>query len=287
VILWADTFNNYFHPQTAKAAVAVLEAAGYQVDTPRPWLCCGRPLYDYGMLDLAKHTLRRTLEALRPDIRAGVPLIGLEPSCTATFRDELVNLFPADEDAKRLQQQTFLLGEFFQQEMSDYQFPQLQGKALVQVHCHHNAIMGVQAEQELLGKLGLDYEILDSGCCGMAGSFGFEEGDRYEVSMQCGERVLLPAVRHAPPGTLLIADGFSCREQIAQATDRHALHVAQVMHLALQERGQGQVMTYPEAGYVEQTRREHRQAQLRTAFFAGALLAGGAVAWMRRNGRTS
>lgn len=287
VILWADTFNNYFHPQTAKAAVAVLEAAGYQVNVPQAWLCCGRPLYDYGMLDLAKHTLRQTLDALRTDIRAGVPVIGLEPSCAATFRDELVNLFSHDEDAKRLQQQTFLLSEFFQQKASDYQFPQLQGKALVQAHCHHKAIMGVDAEQELLAKLGLDYEILDSGCCGMAGSFGFEEGDRYEVAMQCGERVLLPTVRSAPSDTMLIADGFSCREQIAQATDRQALHVAQVMQMALQARGQKQVISYPEAVYAEQVHQEHHQAQLRTAFFAGALLAGGAVAWMLRNGRTT
>ena len=140
--------------------------------------------------------------------------------------------------------------------------------------------MGVKAEQELLAKLGLDATILNSGCCGMAGSFGFERGDRYQVSMQCGERVVLPAVRNTPPNTLLIANGFSCREQIAQATNRQAFHIAQIMQMALQAEGQSQVIAYPETRYVEQVRQEHRQAQLRTAFFAGALLAGGVVAWM-------
>ncbi len=119
VILWPDTFNNHFHPQTAQAAVEVLEAAGFQVTVPRQSLCCGRPLYDYGMLDLAERLLPRTLDALRPQIQAGIPVVGLEPSCTAVFRDELTNILPDDQDARRLHQQTFLLSEFLEKKGRD------------------------------------------------------------------------------------------------------------------------------------------------------------------------
>ena len=248
VLLWPDTFNNYFHPATAQAAVAVLEAAGYQVVIPSQPLGCGRPLYDYGMLDLAKHQLQHILSTLQPQIAAGVPMIGLEPSCTAIFRDELINLFPHDEDAKRLHQQTFTLSEFLTKHAQEYQFPPLHGHALVQRHCHHQAIMGYEADEAVLKKLGLDYEILDSGCCGMAGSFGFEK-DHYEVSIKCGERTLLPAVRNAASETLVIADGFSCREQIAQNTDRRALHLAQVFHRALR-RDDRHLPAYPETQEV-------------------------------------
>lgn len=233
VLLWPDTFNNHFHPQTAQAATEVLEAAGYQVIVPEQTLCCGRPLYDYGMLDQAKQLLRQVLHLLQPQIQAGIPVVVLEPSCAAVFRDEMTNLFPHDEDAQRLSRQTFLLSEFLVKKAPEYQLPKLRGrKALVHGHCHHKAIMTMKDEQEVLHRLGLNFEILDSGCCGMAGSFGFER-DHYEVSMKCGERVLLPAVRQAGPETLIITDGFSCREQIAQATDRRALHLAQVIQMAL------------------------------------------------------
>jgi FAD/FMN-containing dehydrogenase/Fe-S oxidoreductase len=240
VILWPDTFNNHFHPETAHAAVEVLEAAGWRVMVPRSWLCCGRPLYDYGMLDLAKRWLRRILTTLQPHIAAGVPVVVLEPSCAAVFRDEQANLFPRDEDAKRLRQQAFLLSEFLERQAKDFELPKWPHKALVHGHCHHRAVMGMAAEEAVLSKLGLDFEVLDSGCCGMAGSFGFERGARYEVSIKAGERVLPPAVRRAPGDTLIIADGYSCREQIAQATERRALHLAEVIHLALRRRS-GQV----------------------------------------------
>src|SRR5262249_25458090 len=141
VILWPDTFNNHFHPEVAQAAVEVLEAAGFQVLVPTPSLCCGRPLYDFGMLDTAKGLLREILATLRPWIEAGIPVIGLEPSCTAVFRDELMGLLPHDEDAKRLNQQTFLLSEFLNQKVDDYQPPSLRQKAIVHAHCHHKAIM--------------------------------------------------------------------------------------------------------------------------------------------------
>jgi FAD/FMN-containing dehydrogenase/Fe-S oxidoreductase len=238
VILWPDTFNNFFHPETAKAAVEVLERAGFQVITPEVDLCCGRPLYDYGMLDTAKRWLVQILAVLRDEIEAGTPMVGLEPSCAAVFRDELTELFPQNQEAIRLSQQTFTFAEFFEKFAPDYRPPKLVRKALFHGHCHHKAIMKIDADSQLLAKIGLDFEVLDSGCCGMAGAFGFEK-DHYGVSIACGERMLLPKVRSAPRDTLIIADGFSCREQIRQTTDRRALHIAQILQMAMNEETSG------------------------------------------------
>ncbi|MBV8202301.1 MAG: FAD-binding protein [Acidobacteria bacterium] len=242
VVLWADTFTNYFQPAAARAAVEVLEAAGKCVVVPEQALCCGRPLYDYGMLRLARRQLRRTLGVLRDEIRAGTPLVALEPSCLAVFRDELARQLPDDEDARRLARQSFLLSELLACDASGWQAPRLPGRrrqALVQTHCHHRAMTGSDAQRRLLDQLGLDCEALDAGCCGMAGAFGFERGERYAVSMRCGERALLPAVRQAAPDCFIVADGFSCREQIAQGTNRRGLHLAQVLQLALRQRVAG------------------------------------------------
>jgi Fe-S oxidoreductase/FAD/FMN-containing dehydrogenase len=233
VLLWPDTFNNHFRPDTAMAAVDVLEAAGYQVTIPRKPLCCGRPLYDWGFLGQAKSLLREVMSELRPELDEGVPIIGLEPSCISVFRDELHNLFPANEDAQRLGKAAMTLSEFINREGDRFKLPRLRSKALVQPHCHHAAIMKFEPELEVLRKIGLDVDQPDAGCCGMAGAFGFER-DHYEISMRVGERVLLPKVRDAARDTLIIADGFSCREQIAQATGREALHLAQVLQMALQ-----------------------------------------------------
>jgi len=235
VLLWIDTWNNHFHPPIAMAAVEVLEAAGFQVTIPRVSLCCGRPLYDYGMLGLAEHLLRQILDTLRPQIQAGMCVVGLEPSCVSVFRDELVNLITDDEDAKRLHAQTYLLSEFLAAKAPDFAIPKLHRKVLVSGHCHQKAVLRFDDEITLLEKLGVDYTVLDSGCCGMAGAFGFEKGDHYDVSIKCGERVLLPAVRNADTETLIVTSGFSCREQISQTTDREALHVAQVVKMALDE----------------------------------------------------
>ncbi|MGN6359454.1 MAG: FAD-binding and (Fe-S)-binding domain-containing protein [Thermomicrobiales bacterium] len=278
VILWPDTFNNYFHPATAQAAVEALEAGGYHVEIPQVALCCGRPLYDWGMLDLARRQLRQILTALRPAIAAGVPVVGLEPSCVAVFRDELLNLFPHDEDAKRLSQQTFLLSEFLVNQASDYPWPHLDRKAIIHGHCHHKAVLDFDAEEEALKRLGLDCTVLDAGCCGMAGAFGFERGDKYDVSIKAGERVLLPAVRAAPPDAFIVADGFSCREQIEQTTDRRALHLAQVIALARQGA--------PASGHPEDACPTPRTPNHLPLALAGAgALIGGALAWRQARQR--
>jgi FAD/FMN-containing dehydrogenase/Fe-S oxidoreductase len=249
VILWPDTWNNHFHPTTAQAAVEVLEDAGFRVTIPKMQLCCGRPLYDFGMLDLAEKMLQNVLEALRPQIRAGVYVIGLEPSCVSVFRDEMVNLLGPDEDAARLKEQTYLFTEFLAKKAPEYAPPQLHRKALVQEHCHQKAILDTSGERKLFDAIGLDYEIPDSGCCGMAGPFGFE-AKHYGVSMTIGERVLLPKVREADKSTIVVANGFSCREQIAQATNRLALHPAQVLKMAIDDRGEAHNDPFPELRYM-------------------------------------
>ncbi len=197
VLLWADTFNNYFHPETAKAAVEVLETAGYRVLVPRANLCCGRPLYDFGMLDRAESLLLEILDQLEPEIEAGIPVVGLEPSCVAVFRDELVNLFPHDQRALALSKQTFLLSEFLERNSGTAPLPQLNRRALLHGHCHHKSIMKMTDEESLLTRIGVNFQAPAPGCCGMAGSFGFEH-DKYEVSTAIGELELLPAVRNAP-----------------------------------------------------------------------------------------
>jgi Fe-S oxidoreductase len=175
--------------------------------------------------------LQRVLNVLGEHIDAGVPLVVLEPSCASVFRDELRNLLPTDARATRLRNQTFLISEFLERQGPSYQPPQLARKVLLHGHCHHKSIMKMGAEESLLRKMGVDLESLDAGCCGMAGPFGFEK-DKYPISQAIGERLLLPAVRAASSETLIVSDGFSCREQIFQATGRRALHLAEVILLA-------------------------------------------------------
>ncbi|HEX7450472.1 MAG TPA: FAD-binding and (Fe-S)-binding domain-containing protein, partial [Pirellulales bacterium] len=280
MILWADTFNNHLHPEVAKAAVEVIESVGWQVVVPRESLCCGRPLYDYGMLDTAKRLLQQIMNTLRPEIQAGTPIVGLEPSCTAVFRDELMSLFPMDEDAKRLSHQFYTLAEFLQKYAPDHEFPLLRRKAVVHGHCHHKAVMRMGADDYMFKKLGMNYEMPDTGCCGMAGSFGFEN-EHYEVSMKVGEHKLLPAVLAAEKDTLIVADGFSCKHQIMEGTDRRALHLAQVLQMAMHESPDGPAAGYPEAHYpdVRFGGPERKKALARTAAVlgVGALAVGGAA----------
>ncbi len=237
VILWPDTFNDHFHPGTLVAACEVLEDAGWRVAIPKRRLCCGRPLYDYGMLDEARRRLKRIVRELGPEIDAGTPIVGLEPSCVAVFRDELHEMMPKDKRAERLKEQTRTLAELLTDH--GYSPPLLKRRAVMHGHCHHKAVMKREADQRLCRGMGLDCRELASGCCGMAGSFGFEQ-DKYDLSMAVGEKVLLPAVREADPETLVLADGFSCREQIRQATGRRALHLAEVLQLALRPREAGE-----------------------------------------------
>jgi FAD/FMN-containing dehydrogenase/Fe-S oxidoreductase len=277
VLLWPDTFNNYFQPATARAAVEVLEAAGYRVLLPRAALCCGRPLYDFGMLDRAESLLLNILDELSPEIEAGIPVVGLEPSCVAVFRDELLNLFPHDQRAQALSKQTFLFSEFLDRNSHNAPLPQLNRKALLHGHCHHKSIMKMTAEESLLHRIGIDFQSPAPGCCGMAGSFGFEH-DKYRISAAIGELELLPAVRRAPPDWLIIADGFSCREQIAQGTGRHALHLAEVLQMALDPSDEANDR-FPESRAVRAQQAKVNASMRHAALGIGALAAGSLLLW--------
>jgi FAD/FMN-containing dehydrogenase/Fe-S oxidoreductase len=283
VILWADTFNNHFHPTTGQAAVEVLEAAGFRVKVPLDKrLCCGRPLYDYGYLDEAKRYLLYIIEMLRDDIGKGTPIVVLEPSCAAVFRDELVTLLPNNKDAQRLKAQTFVLSELLEKHAPAFVAPRLERNVVMHGHCHQKAVMKMKAEESVLHKMGVVVEEPEPGCCGMAGAFGFEAGEHYEVSVKCGERALLPRVRGVDKHTLLVADGFSCREQISQTTDRQALHLAQVIQMALREGPGGAHGPYPEREYVHD-RHADRVAKIRAFAITVAVLAVTGVAlWLAR-----
>jgi FAD/FMN-containing dehydrogenase/Fe-S oxidoreductase len=229
VVLWPDTFNEHLHPEVALAAAEVIERHGFRVTLPREPLCCGRPLYEFGLLDEARAYLERILDALAPEIEEGVPIVVLEPACASVFHDEMTNLLPGRERARRLARQVFPFADWLaQQRPAEAHGTLAHRKAVVHAHCHHRAVLGLDGYEAMLKRAALDYELLDSGCCGMAGAFGFER-EKYDVSIKCAERVLLPAVREAAQDTLVIADGFSCREQIAQCTGRRPLHLAQVL----------------------------------------------------------
>ncbi len=194
LLLWPDTFTNHFDPQIGVAAVEVLEHAGFEVSIPDRPLCCGLTWISTGQLKTATRMLRRTVDALAPTMRDGTLMVGLEPSCTATFRHDLTELFPHDEDARRIARQTRTLAELLDDDDTDWDPPTLERSAIVQGHCHHKAVMEMDADRSVLDRVGLDADLLDSGCCGLAGNFGFEAG-HHEVSIACAERVLLPAVR--------------------------------------------------------------------------------------------
>lgn len=231
VVLFPDTFNNHLHTQVGVACVEAIEAAGWQVIMPDGHLCCGRPLYDYGFLDPAARYLKDLVTRLAPYARAGIPIVGMEPSCLAVLRDEIDKILPHDDDARRVAKLACHFGEFF--ERYDVEVPHLEGKALLWGHCHHRATGGIDPEQSVLAKMGLDVEPLSGGCCGLAGSWGFEKG-KYDISMACGEQSLLPAIRKAADSTVVVANGFSCKTQVEAArVGRRALHLGEVMLLAL------------------------------------------------------
>jgi FAD/FMN-containing dehydrogenase/Fe-S oxidoreductase len=278
VLLWPDTFNNYFYPNTAKAAVEILESAGFRVTIPEAHLCCGRPLYDHGILGRAKSLLLQILNELPAEIEAGTPIIGLEPTCVAVFRDELINLFPHDKRAQALSRQVVLLSEFL--EANRVPLPKLNCKAILHGHCHQKAIMKMTTEESLLRRLGIDFESPAPGCCGMAGSFGFER-DKYEISQSIGELELLPAVRQATADCLIIANGFSCREQIAQGTERRALHLAEVLHMALHQADESAFALgrFPEDSFVQPHEATIQRSMKSTALVLAGVAAGAIIGY--------
>lgn len=230
VLLWPDTWNNYYHPQTLAAAETVLNEAGFEVVVPEGHICCGRPLYDFGHLDSARAYLTDVLERMAPHIDAGLPVIFLEPSCASVFRDELPELLPQDERAKKMREQVWLLADWLAAKAPGFVAGRLKGAhVLIHGHCHHKAVFGgPKKEIALLKEAGATVEPIEAGCCGMAGPFGFE-ADKFEVSKTIAGQGLLPAVNAAGPTTIIVADGFSCREQILQLGHKRALHFAEVL----------------------------------------------------------
>lgn len=266
VVLFPDTFNNHFDTDVGVACVEAIEAAGWRVVMPERHVCCGRPLYDYGFLGAAERYLNRVLDELRDYVRADVPVVGMEPSCLAVFRDELTRVLPHDEDARRLTRNAYHFPEFFR--TFGIAPPRFSGDALLWGHCHQKATGGMTPEQELLSDMGLAVEHRQGGCCGLAGAWGYESG-KYGISMDCGEQSLLPAVREADESTLVVADGFSCRTQIEHAgTGRTALHTGQVLRMAR------------EAGDTPARPSPPRRTRLaRTAAALSTALAGATAVW--------
>jgi Fe-S oxidoreductase len=235
VLLWPDTFTNYFQPEVGRAAVRVLEDAGWEVEVPDGTLCCGLTWISTGQLDTARRRLRRAVDALAPHVREGGLVVGLEPSCTAVFRSDATELFSTDPDVDRLCDHTVTLAELLTEHSDGWAPPRLDGRTfLAQVHCHQHAVLGWDADRALLERTGAEVERLDSGCCGLAGNFGFTAGHG-AVSEACAEQVLLPRLRSADPGTAVLADGFSCRTQIAQLDSggTQGQHLAQLLAGAL------------------------------------------------------
>jgi FAD/FMN-containing dehydrogenase/Fe-S oxidoreductase len=227
VVLFTDTFNNFFDPEVAIAAVEVLERAGCKVTVPSRYVCCGRPLYDQGMLEEARQQLAEVMNVLAPHIERGTPIVGLEPGCILTFRDELLRLYPDDPRALALSRQSFMFEEFITRELPAFTPPASSATALLQGHCHHRAIVGMETEINLLRRMeGLKLDVPEASCCGLAGAFGYDK-QRYDMSRALAERVLLPAIRNGGPDAVVIADGYSCRSQI-----RHFCPGTRVRHLA-------------------------------------------------------
>jgi Fe-S oxidoreductase len=230
VVLWPDTWNNYYHPQTLAAAESVLKQAGFRVETPKGHICCGRPLYDFGLLEAARSYLASVLRRMASHIDAGTPFIFLEPSCASVFKDELLELFPNDPRARQMSQQVWLLADWLAAKAPDFASEGLAGaRILIHGHCHHKAVFGGPANEiMLLRKAGARVEPIQAGCCGMAGPFGFE-ADKFEVSRKIANQDLLPAIQSCDAATIVVADGFSCREQIDQLGHVRALHFAEVL----------------------------------------------------------
>jgi len=230
VVLWPDTWNNYYHPSTLAAAETVLTEAGFAVQVPQGHICCGRPLYDFGFLNAARKYLTEVLDRMAPQIEAGLPFIFLEPSCASVFKDELLELFPNDERAQRMSERVWLLADWLAAHAPGFAAGRLKGaQILLHGHCHHKAVFGGPASEiAILKETGASVESIQAGCCGMAGPFGFE-AEKFEVSKRIASDDLLPAIEASSPQTIIVTDGFSCREQISQLGKREPLHFAEVL----------------------------------------------------------
>lgn len=247
VVLFPDTFVNHFEPEIGIAVHELLRAGGYDVRVPSGFLCCARPAFDYGMLDLARRLYRRTLDRLRPAIRAGIPVVVCEPSCAASFADELVAMYPHDTDALRLAELTTTVGQLVDSAADRWPFEQLDRDVYLWRHCHQHAVLDVESDVRVLERLGCDVRVGETSCCGLAGSWGFE-ADKYDLSMRCAELELFPTLRTVDRDTAVVADGFSCRTQIAHGdTGRRATHLGELLRDALPEN----VWSCPPAGTGE------------------------------------
>jgi Fe-S oxidoreductase len=242
VVLWPDTFTNFSADAPGKAAIDVLEAMGYRVLMPMDNVCCGLTWHSTGQLDMTRKVLSSTLDVMEPLLAAGYPIIGLEPSCTVMLQHEIIELLPDDPRARRVTELTTTLGAFAAAHLDQngtWPFRNLSAddgptEAVCQVHCHQKSMQGYGPELRVLAKLGVDTTVVGGGCCGLAGNWGFEPG-HFDISQTLGEKELFPAIRGAADDTIVLADGFSCRTQIAQGTGADGVHLAQVMHTALSQ----------------------------------------------------
>ena len=235
LLLFVDTFNRYFEPENARAAIRVLQAAGYRVHIAEPLgsgrpLCCGRTFLAVGMVEEAKREAQRVIDALHTWAARGIPIVGLEPSCLLTLRDEYAVLLPGTE---ALAKNAFLFEEFLARDPGRLKLNSIDQELLLHGHCHQKAFDAMPAVQQVLGMIpGVKLSMVETSCCGMAGSFGYE-AEHYDVSMKMAELSLLPAIKKSPRETLIVADGTSCRQQVAHGAGREALHVARVLERAL------------------------------------------------------
>lgn len=230
VILWPDTFNNFIRPQSAIAAFEVLKSLGFDVSVPLQPVCCGRPLYEFGMINQAEKHMESVISSIREPLRSGTPIVVLEPSCASVFKHDSPQLKSANEDYQRLKSQTYLFTEFLQKNAGNISKDAQDINAIVHGHCHQKSLFGMDTDLSILRDLGVNAELLETGCCGMAGAFGFEK-DKFDISMKIGELSLLPKVRDTAKTTFIVADGFSCREQIEQSTDKKTVHTAELINL--------------------------------------------------------
>ncbi len=264
VVLYPDYLNDYLFPETMAAAADILTRWGFNVVLP-PRL---RPLFHYGMLDLTKFELRRCIDLLHPFAIRGVSIVHLEPSELSVFRDELPNLFPDNQDGHRIRDLSMLIGDFM--DRRGIEPPRLEGKAIFHGHCHQKAVLNVQSARKILTRMGLDYEEPQPGCCGMSGSFGMEERS-YDVSMKIAEEGLLPAVRKSEMDTYIVADGFSCRTQILEGSNRRPHHLAELLQHAYAEAGRARIYDF---GKYQQERKGGKAMQEKTVEFLKDKLAG-------------